>query len=340
MTEQQECLSPAGAANDPASRERSRVLVYVIVGVWIVWVIGMVAGNRWGYFEDSWFMSVTMVVGSFIAGATSEGGGAIAFPVMTLAFHVPPQTARDFALLIQSVGMSAAAITILARRIDFSRRAVGFAGFGGALGMIVGLEFLQHRLPPAYAKLLFTSTWAAFAVALYLMNRNQQRITRRSLPTTTGGLAAVLVAAGFVGGAISSVAGSGADIALFSLLVLLWRIDERVATPTSVVLMALLSIVGATWRGAVQHQLADQAIRFWWVCVPVVVVGAPLGALFIRHRSRRFVVGILYVSIVAQSVAALILIPLTPQLALLSIGIFTLGVATFVLLDALGRRRL
>ena len=29
-------------------------------------------------------MSLTMCLGSFIAGATSEGGGAIAYPVMTL----------------------------------------------------------------------------------------------------------------------------------------------------------------------------------------------------------------------------------------------------------------
>ena len=38
---------------------------------------------------------------------TSEGGGAVAFPVMTLALGIPPAVARDFSLMIQSCGMTA-----------------------------------------------------------------------------------------------------------------------------------------------------------------------------------------------------------------------------------------
>jgi len=34
------------------------------------------------------YMTVTMMFGSFIAGSTSEGGAAVAFPVLTLVFHV------------------------------------------------------------------------------------------------------------------------------------------------------------------------------------------------------------------------------------------------------------
>ena len=36
-----------------------------------------------------------------LAGATSEGGAAIAFPVMTLAFGIMPAVARDFSFMIQ-----------------------------------------------------------------------------------------------------------------------------------------------------------------------------------------------------------------------------------------------
>ena len=35
---------------------------------------------------------------------TSEGGGAVAFPVMTLALGIKPSVARDFSLMIQSCG--------------------------------------------------------------------------------------------------------------------------------------------------------------------------------------------------------------------------------------------
>jgi len=49
-------------------------------------------------------MSITMVIGSMVAGATSEGGGAVAFPVMTLALKIKPSIARDFSLMTQSCG--------------------------------------------------------------------------------------------------------------------------------------------------------------------------------------------------------------------------------------------
>ena len=52
-----------------------------------------------------------------IVGMTSEGGGAVAFPVMTLAFGIKPMVARDFSLMIQSCGMTAAAFTIFFMKV-------------------------------------------------------------------------------------------------------------------------------------------------------------------------------------------------------------------------------
>ena len=51
-------------------------------------------------------MTITMIVGSFIGGATAEGGGAVAFPVMTLILHLSPAIARDFSFMIQCCGKS------------------------------------------------------------------------------------------------------------------------------------------------------------------------------------------------------------------------------------------
>ena len=45
-----------------------------------------------------------MIVGATVGGMTSEGGGAVAFPVMTLALGIQPSIARDFSLMIQSCG--------------------------------------------------------------------------------------------------------------------------------------------------------------------------------------------------------------------------------------------
>ena len=63
-----------------------------------------IKNNYFALFEDRYKMSITMIFGSMIGGATSEGGGAVAFPVMTLALSIDPGVARDFSLMCQCCG--------------------------------------------------------------------------------------------------------------------------------------------------------------------------------------------------------------------------------------------
>ena len=82
------------------------------------------------YFPDKYFMSITMIFGAMVAGMTSEGGGAVAFPVMTLALHISPSVARDFSLMIQSCGMTAAAFTIFWMRLKTEKHSLLFCSLG------------------------------------------------------------------------------------------------------------------------------------------------------------------------------------------------------------------
>ena len=62
-------------------------------------------------------MSLTMTAGSFVAGATPTGGAAVAFPVFTKVLQIPTNEARTFGLMIQSIGMTSAALFILQKRL-------------------------------------------------------------------------------------------------------------------------------------------------------------------------------------------------------------------------------
>ncbi|MFT5734883.1 MAG: putative membrane protein YfcA [Planctomycetota bacterium] len=310
------------------------------VVVWALWLYGMISGDRFGLFEDNWFMSITMMFGSFIAGATSEGGGAVAFPVMTLGFKIPPNVARDFSLLIQAVGMTAAALTILWTRVPVIVPALIWSTLGGAVGIIAGLEYIVPHVAPPYAKMLFTASWLAFAFALFWINRYKDREVHQSIQNFLPRHAALLVGFGIVGGIISSITGSGLDIVTFSLLVLRLRVSESIATPTSVILMAGNAVVGALYRGLGQDAIAPEAWNFWWVCVPIVVLGAPLGAYYIKRRSRLFVANLLYASIAIQFVAALLIVPQSAMLASFTVATFLVGVAGFRHMANRGVRRL
>jgi len=278
--------------------------------VWIVWASWIMWSGNLHHVANNWPLSLTMCFGSFIAGATSEGGGAVAFPVMTLLFQIPPSVARDFSLMIQSVGMTAAAVLIFTRRIRIEYRALLLAGCGGAVGIVVGIELLSPRLPPTHTKVFFTSLWMSFGGVLFWINRNRNRFVLDRITGNLGASYALIATFGFLGGVISGILGSGIDILTFSLLVMVFRIDEKIATPTSVVLMAFNAITGFLWRGAIRDQLAPDAWIYWYACVPVVVVGAPLGAYFIREKTRHFISCLLYSVILIQFAGSLIVVPL------------------------------
>ncbi|MEM9292679.1 MAG: sulfite exporter TauE/SafE family protein [Acidobacteriota bacterium] len=298
--------------------------------IWGVWLTAMIHGDWWHLFLSHGAMSLTMVFGSFIAGATSEGGGAVAFPVMTLVFGLAPSVARDFSLMIQTVGMNAAAWAIFSQRIPVERRALLWASLGGSMGIIFGLEFI--RLPPAFAKIFFVSTWLAFAFALFWLNRVKDREVSSGILEFGPRQRALLLLTGAVGGMITAITGSGLDIATFALLTLRFRVSEKIATPTSVVLMAWNASVGFAWQGlAGTSGLEPEAWRYWAVCIPVVVVGAPLGAWFIKSRSRLFIAGLLYTSIGIQAVWAIFVLDVLskPTLALFGLGAFIAGLCFF-----------
>jgi len=67
-------------------------------------------------------MSLAMIPGSFFAGSTPLGGGSTAYPVGVLLLDFTPIEGRDFAAMIQSVGMGSATYLILLRRRHLLRQ--------------------------------------------------------------------------------------------------------------------------------------------------------------------------------------------------------------------------
>lgn len=289
----------------------------------------------------NWYMCVTMVFGSMIAGATSEGGAAVAFPVMTIAFGILPSVARDFSFMIQSAGMTSAAATIALMRVQVEMHSLLWSTLGGICGIVLGLEQVAPRLSPPYSKMYFVCTWAAFAFSLFWLNRYYGRRVFEAIPrweegvlwkreicvrggTTTTDVksgdskrkdlalaitlnwkACVVFTCGFIGGIFSAISGSGIDICTFSVLTLLFRVSEKIATPTSVVLMAINTLVGFIYRQLAMGGVETEAVRFFTVCVPIVVIGAPLGSLLGSHFHRLVLASFVYVTDGVQFIGAL-----------------------------------
>jgi uncharacterized membrane protein YfcA len=277
----------------------------------LVWWAYMIKFDLFYVFEEKYYLSYVMIFGSLIAGATSEGGGSVAFPVMTLAFDVSPVVARDVAFMIQSSGMSAATFTIFYMGIKIEKNTFIFCALGGLLGIVFGLEQISTRMTSAQRKIGFVSIWFSFACSLFWLNRNAARHVHLQIQNFPGKCywrALALISTGFIGGICSSVAGSGLDICTFATLTLLFRVSEKIATPTSVCLMSTNSIIGIGWRIFFQRNVDMESWEYIAVTMPVVVIGAPFGAVIGSYCHRLVLAAFVYSTDTLQFVAAYIIV--------------------------------
>jgi uncharacterized membrane protein YfcA len=286
-----------------------RVSVLVAITVWTIWLTITGPTQALSNLIDNWEAAVTMIFGSMIAGGTSMGGGAVAFPVFTKVLHVPPHEATVFSLAIQSVGMSAASLTIVAMGTKVEWCFIRWASLGSVPGIILGTVFLAPVLPPDVIKISFTMMMTSFGVILFALN-----LTRRgrnlAIPSWGKWEQVVSIVVGLWGGIVSSLVGSGMDVFGFSVLVLLFRLSEKNSTPTSVILMAINAVFAFIFHNYVAGDFVEPILSYWLAATPVVVIGAPAGAMLCNILKRKTIVKIIMGLIFVELVSSFLLVPL------------------------------
>ena len=233
------------------------------LGVTVVWLVYATAFGQWERIVNNWYAAITMVFGSFVAGSTPQGGGAVAFPVFTKLLEVPADVARSFSLCIQAIGMGTATLSILIHRRTVEWRAVAvgapvaMASFAAAMFIFAEADepFWPSRLPGPYVRVTFTILLASMAFVVYLGTRIRIRKVDAALPPLNTRLYVALVLAGLIGGVVSALTGSGADVLIYLFIVVVLGLDPRVGVPTCVIVMTAVSVLGLIMLGIGDGQL-------------------------------------------------------------------------------------
>lgn len=301
------------------------------------WLSYVTLSNQWDRVLAVWRTSLTMVFGSFVAGSTPQGGGAIAFPVFTKLLEITGPVARSFSLSIQATGMIMASATIIlaGRKVDAKAIAIGTTG--GLVGFVIGAFVLsdpstlwwEPRIPGAWVKVGFTVVIAAMARIVQLCFSGGAS-GHDGLSRWTPSHVAILGGLATAGGIASSLAGSGADVALFLFVTLVAGMHPKVGIPTSIITMALVSLAGLVTYGLIGGQLsvdlndvgqvvavggtvveaADPA-RFdlfgiWLGASAVVVWGAPFGAWAASVASDRVLINFVLTIALAEVITTVL----------------------------------
>lgn len=292
------------------SVSKGKILISIALFVWTLWFALLGGFEAFSYLFGYWQVALTMVFGSAIAGGTCLGGGAVAFPVFTKVLQIPSHDAKIFSLAIQSVGMTSASVAIYLTGIKVEWRVIRWGSLGGFLGVFFGAGFLAPLLPSDVTKMSFTVMLVSFAITLLALNRSPRELYT-AMPVWTIRERKIWLIAGLLGGMMSGLVGSGIDVFTFSVMVVMFRFCEKVATPTSVILMAVNAMAGFALQVFVFQDFPDSVRHYWFAAIPVVVVGAPLGAMFCNLLRRETIANILICLIFVELVSSLLLIKLT-----------------------------
>ncbi len=305
----------------------------------IIWVVYVSLSGQWDRVLGHWASSITMIFGSFLAGSSPEGGGAVAFPVFTKVLHIGAPVARSFSLFIQAVGMTMATLAILITRRTIDVRSVIVGSLAGTAGFVFSVAFLTRSDDPfrspiiaaPWVKVTFTLLLAAMSLLMYTaLKRGEGGLNR--VQTWNPRVFAGLAVGAFVGGGLSAFTGTGVNVLLFLFVVVMCGVSPRVGVASSIVTMTVVSVTGVITLGILGGQLSTQlggdgsvvavggaavpgldASRFdlfalWLAAVPIVVWGAPLGTWVVSRVSEHRLVAFVAMLAGLEVVTTLILV--------------------------------
>lgn len=248
------------------------------VAVLSTWLFLVLTGPGFALYETHWLYAFMMIFGSAVAGFTPEGGGAVAFPILSLYFNITAPAARDFSLAIQSIGMVSAAIWILTRK-EHDLRVFKHIPFYAAVNMtgFVIMTAFAGAFAFKTIQMLFVSLALAFIVA-YLVSRGRGTEDNIEL---TGSRFVTFSIFSFIGGCAAAMFGTGSDMLIYIALTCYYGMKEKVSTDISIVLMAVITVFGIAYRGLFLDAVHPDVYLMWLAAAPVVLFFAPFGNILL-----------------------------------------------------------
>jgi len=268
---------PTTTHPQPSSgRDTLRLWKAYVTAFLVLWFAVMSRFGYWAEVSRHWPMSVVMTLGSPVAGSTPLAGGTVAFPILVLAFNEPASNARNFGLMIQALGMTAAMLFIIGRKVPLPVRVLTGSTAGAAIGFSIGTFLIAPHVQTSLVKLLFSCLWMSFALLTFSKNTEICGLKGQG-PGDTPGAGSTGLAAGLIGGTLASMIGVGVEMAVYSVMVLVFRTDLKIAIPTAISAGALASIEGTTLH-LYLGDIDSKALFDWLAAGPIVIFGAPTGA--------------------------------------------------------------
>ena len=148
---------------------------------------------------------------------------------------------------------------------------------------------------------------------------------------------------GFIGGFLTSITGSGADLLVFATSYFIFHIDRSTAIATSVAVMSITSIAAYYYYQFEKNFILQEVYSIWLIAIPCVSIGLPMSTIatikFLPAFSNQIGVNVFNI---VQFIIIILLMTSTLQhsniLLISSTIIFIIAMMFFVSIMFIGRR--
>ncbi|MDA1350089.1 MAG: sulfite exporter TauE/SafE family protein [Proteobacteria bacterium] len=236
-------------------------------------------------------MFILGLLGAFIMGSVlsllGAGGSILTMPVLVYLFSIPAVEATSYSLLLVGLTALLGSIGYFRQGTIDIKTAIIF-GIPSILGVLLARHYLLPAIPSEFKLgilitkdfvIMFVFSVLMILAALMMMKKNNpKKDDNQDIPKNKF---ALVMLEGLVVGGVTGFVGAGGGFLIIPALVLLAGLEMKIAVGTSLIIIALKSIIGfgGDLIGGFQTD---------WIFVFYVMIATLVGVLVGNFLSRKF----------------------------------------------------
>jgi len=231
------------------------------------------------------------LMGAFIMGSVlsllGAGGSILTMPVLVYLFSIPAVEATSYSLLLVGLTALLGSIGYFRQGTIDIKTAIIF-GIPSILGVLLARHYLLPAIPSEFKLgilitkdfvIMFVFSVLMILAALMMMKKNNpKKDDNQDVPKNKF---ALVMLEGLVVGGVTGFVGAGGGFLIIPALVLLAGLEMKIAVGTSLIIIALKSIIG--FGGDVIGGFQTD-----WIFVFYVMIATLVGVLVGNFLSRKF----------------------------------------------------
>lgn len=222
-------------------------------------------------------------------GLVGGGGSILTVPILVYLFGLNPALATSYSLFVVGSTSSVGAFSH-SKMGDVDWKAVVYFGLPSVITVFITRHWLVPLLPDPWLKVgdydITKSEGLLFLFGMLMLAASIKMIAtpKREGQNLKASPAITIVAQGLVLGVITGLLGAGGGFLIIPALVLLMRLDMKKAIGSSLVIIAINSLVG--FLGSFHHQEKGSIDwRFLIEFTAIAVVGIVVGSILSKKVS-------------------------------------------------------